>query len=361
VALIQGNLDQRIRNSTEQGAGLIVADHYASLSTLAGSTRPHPDLIVWPETSYPYAWVVLTNGEPHPLNLDDAKALTDISKTNLLLGLNALEVQPDAREWRFNSAVLLTPEGQPAGRYDKIHRVPFGEYLPLGEWVPLMKQFSLYDYDYSIHSGQGPTRFPIKERAGEQRSFTFGVLICYEDTDPEMARPYGGGDGQRPADFILNISNDGWFNGSSEHEEHLAICRFRSVECRRSVLRAVNMGVSAVIDGNGRVLQPELLYIAPPPPGVPLAEHDRPRVWDVSARDGKTASLPVSKWGEYKKVQGILLATVPLDDRTSFYARWGDWLPWLCWLSLSPALIAISWRALASPGRFVARWIGLSH
>ena len=58
------------------------------------------------------------------------------------------------------------------------------------------------------------------------------------------------------ADFLINISTDGWFDGTSEHDEHLAICRFRAVECRRSVGRAVNMGISAVIDGDGRVLEP---------------------------------------------------------------------------------------------------------
>ena len=89
---------------------------------------------------------------------------------------------------------------------------------------------------------------------GTDHAYSFGVAICYEDTDPDRTRPYGGGDGGPPADFLLNISNDGWFDGTSEHDEHLAICRFRAVECRRSVGRAVNMGISAVIDGNGRVL-----------------------------------------------------------------------------------------------------------
>jgi apolipoprotein N-acyltransferase len=361
VALIQGNLDQRIRNSSDSGAGQLVQFHYESLSMLAGSKEHRPDLIVWPETSYPWAWEVLSDGQPGPDNLKDAKVFTNESPTNLLLGLNSLQEQADGRVWRCNSAVLLTPDGKPAGRYDKIHRVPFGEYVPLRDWVPLMSSFSLYDYDYSIHSGESHTRFAMTERGGDHRPFTFGVLICYEDTDPDVARPYGGGDGQPPADFVLNISNDGWFNGTSEHEQHLAICRFRAVECRRSVLRAVNMGVSAVVDGDGRVLMPELWYVAKPPPEVTMPEAERPRVWDVSPRNGKVATLPVSQWHEFKKVQGIVLATVPLDYRSSFYAKWGDWLPWLCWLLLATALLLIAWSRLTTATRFLGRRASLLH
>jgi apolipoprotein N-acyltransferase len=357
IALIQGNLDQSTRNSTATADGQTVQFHYESLSMLAGSNEHHPDLIAWPETSYPWAWKIDVDGQPDKTNLKDAKVFTDESRTNLLLGLNAIEEQPDTRYWRYNSAILLTAEGQPAGRYDKIHRVPFGEYVPLNDWVPLMNRFSLYDYDYSIHPGRSHTRFPLTQRGGDHRPFTFGVLICYEDTDPDVARPYGGGDGERPADFVLNISNDGWFAGTSEHEQHLAICRFRAVECRRSVLRAVNMGVSAVVDADGRVLQPRLLYVAKPPPEVQMAEADPPRVWDVSPNAGP---LPVSKWHEYKKVQGILLATVPLDRRSSFYAMWGDWLCWLCWLLLTPVLAVIVWRVTTQVGMFVARSVGVA-
>src|SRR5207249_6450425 len=120
------------------------------------------------------------------------------------------------------------------------------------------------------------------------RTFYFGVMICYEDSDACLARQYNraGADGPA-ADFLINISNDGWFDGTSEHEEHLAICRFRAVEARRSVARAVNMGISAVIDGNGSVVV-----------------------------------LPGSSWEESKKIEKILKAAIPIDRRASLYARW---------------------------------------
>ena len=118
-----------------------------------------------------------------------------------------------------------------------------------------------------------------------------------------MARQYATAD--RPVDFLVNISNDGWFDGTEEHEQHLAICRFRAVEARRSVVRAVNMGISAVIDPDGRVI-----------------------------------ALPGETWSTSKKMDGIVTATVPLDTRDSLYARLGDWVPATCWGLLTIGHIA---------------------
>src|SRR5205823_574759 len=161
-----------------------------------------------------------------------------------------------------------------------------------------------YDFDYSISPGEDFTHFSLGR-------YRFGVIICYEDTDPYLARQYVRPQStQRPVDFLLNISNDGWFDGTSEHEQHLAICRFRAVECRRAVARAVNMGISAVIDGNGRVV-----------------------------------ALPGPSWSQSKKIAAVLTAVVPLDQRTSLYARWGDWLPWSCWIIIGAAILwSLIWR-----------------
>jgi len=254
--------------------------------------------------------------------------------TNLLVGMNAVtRVAGQLR--RYNSAVLIDRRGKAAGRYDKIHRVPFGEYVPFRDWLPWMNYFAPYDFDYSVWPGEHFTRLPLVDPTTGQR-FTFGVLICYEDTDADVARPYGGGEGAAPADFLLNISNDGWFDGTSEHDEHLAICRFRAVECRRSVARSVNMGISAIIDSNGRILQPHEL--PHPHPHVDPDFH----LWTVPMQRRAPAELPVSQWHEYKKVAGVLLATVPLDDRKSFYARCGDWLPETCGLILA-AIFVFPW------------------
>ena len=170
----------------------------------------------------------------------------------------------------------------------------------------------------------------------------FGVIICYEDTDPYLARQYGRRDdgeppadvlhrilfnwgqaqfptatGEPAADFLVNISNDGWFDGTSEHEEHLAISRFRAVECRRTIVRSVNMGISAVIDGNGQVLAPRVL---PESRTVPM--------WVVG---DDARELPIAEWGNFKKSLGVLRTYVPIDRRSSLYAQTGDVLPGACW------------------------------
>jgi apolipoprotein N-acyltransferase len=341
IALMQGNLDQRLRNATVSSEDAVkhVQKHFSELCDLAASYRP--DLIVWPETSWPYEWLENEGSGPTAVEHAMAADMATRWRTNLLVGMNAAALAADGRTRRYNSAILIDRGGKAAGRYDKIHRVPFGEYVPCRDWLPWMNYLAPYDFDYSVWPGEHSTRFPLVDSATGQR-FSFGVLICYEDTDAAVTRPYGGGDGRAAADFLLNISNDGWFDGSSEHEEHLAICRFRAIECRRSVARSVNMGISAVIDGNGRVLQPQEL-----PRPNPRDDADF-HVWSAPMqRDGAT-ELPVSQWHEYKKVAGVLLATIPIDDRLSLYSGWGDWLPWSCWFAIAVAFVFVLGRRTGS-------------
>jgi apolipoprotein N-acyltransferase len=330
LALVQSNLPLRVKNdawSKEPGGAVgVIQRHQVGLTDLA--VAQHPELVVWPETSWPGEWgEVREPGTSRTLPIVFSTEVGDLHdrliqtwRTDLLAGLNTVILSPQGEvERRYNSAVLLRADGSPDGRYDKIHRVPFGEYIPLRDWLPFMEWFSPYDFDYSIHPGENLTRFWLGK-------YNFGVLICYEDTVSYLARQYALRDGDQPAaDFLLNTSNDGWFDGTAEHAQHLAICRFRAVEARRSVARAVNMGISAVVDPNGRVLSP---YKA--------AENEQ--VWEVAGRAGDE-NMPASRWGEFRAVPGVLIASVPLDRRVSLYARFGDWLPWGCWLVLGAGLV----------------------
>jgi apolipoprotein N-acyltransferase len=121
------------------------------------------------------------------------------------------------------------------------------------------------------------------------------VLICYEDSIPYVAPEFMRQ--ERVPDFFLNISNDGWFHGSSEHEQHLVAARFRAIECRRAIGRAVNMGVSCIIDGNGRIL-----------------------------------ALPGPTISQSKRCTAIVSGSMPIDHRSSLYVVWGDVLPQACWV-----------------------------
>jgi apolipoprotein N-acyltransferase len=369
VALIQGNVPQQIRNDLSLGD--LMTTHFLALCDLASRQGPKPDLIVWPETSFPGAWCETQAGAPpHPPDWDDqVKECQDVYPklvepwgTSVLLGLDSGVLGQDGQKRFHNSALLLDRGGQPHGRYDKVHCVPFGEYVPFKDWLPWMRWLAPYDYDYSVTPGTDATRFPLG-RDGQDRPVTFGVAICYEDTDSDRVRPFGGCDGKPPADFLLNISNDGWFDGTSEHDEHLAICRFRAVELRRSVCRAVNMGISAVIDGDGRVLMPQDaegkewdraevramfenrfagLSEKDHAAAIALLPKDhRAAVWEYVEEQGGPTSMPTARWAAYKKVPGILIANVPLDRRASLYAAWGDWLPWGCWGLLGVGVVLV--------------------
>ncbi len=329
VALVQSNLSLAIKNQAEGGAATAqegMREHQIRLTEAAAAHRP--ELIVWPETSWPGDWVeVLPDGEKKALPVvvdDDMKALIAWVMrewhTDLMPGVNTAVVKPDGKPLRrYNSALLIRADGSTEGRYDKIHRVPFGEYIPLRETLPFMNWFSPYDFDYSITPGEGLTRFTLGGRH-------FGVLICYEDTVSDFARQYALPDGDKPAaDFLVNTSNDGWFDGTAEHAQHLAICRFRAVEARRSVARCVNMGISAVVDPNGRVLASQQ-----------SEKVGDVRVWQVAPG---AADLPVSRWDEFKAVPGVLIVEPPIDHRVSLYARAGDWLPWGCWLAVGAGLV----------------------
>jgi apolipoprotein N-acyltransferase len=299
VALIQGNLPQSLKND----GGPEMADHFGRLSLDA--VRSKPDLVVWPETSFAGTWYDFAPGvdpttAPDKIqrwaNADRANFAADMRyawRTPTLFGLNTLEWDGSGRLWKYNSALIIDRDGTPRGRYDKMHLVPFGEYVPLKETLPFMSMFTPYEGDYSCKPGTSWTRFPLT--VGD-RTYHFASLICYEDSDATLARQYVR-PGEPGVDFFVNISNDGWFDGTAEHEQHLAICRFRAVETRRTVVRAVNMGVSAIIDPDGRVV-----------------------------------ALPGPTWAESKKVEGIVRGPVPLGTGTTLYARFGDWLPVACWL-----------------------------
>jgi apolipoprotein N-acyltransferase len=331
VTLLQMNVPQGVRNQAGEGqagegnqgpALKSLVQQSDALCKAALDYNPRTDLVVWPETSYFFPWLasspnLAVQNIPPAFRRDEfmirshlSNELLKLYPTNHLLGTNTIVLGEQKREVRYNSAVLVRADGNMGERFDKMHRVPFGEYVPL-RWLPFMDKLAPYDFDYSISPGERFTRFPLKDHS-------FGVLICYEDTDPFLARRYvrDEADGP-PVDFLVNMSNDGWFDGTSEHEEHLAISRFRAVETRRAIVRSVNMGISALIDGNGRVLAPQV-----------LPESATAPMWLVG---DDARELPVGEWRHFKKTLGVLRTYVPIDSRSSVYAQTGDLLPGACW------------------------------
>jgi len=317
VAALQGSVSQTVK--MDRGGGL--KEQYHRAHVLALGTKP--DLIVWPETCYWVDWYALAPGADPASVPNELRERFEIATehfhtprgTNVLFGLSGHEWD-GTKLWKYNSALLVRQPIESPVRYDKMHLVPFGEYVPLGEIFPFLQVFTPYKNEYSCRPGENWTRFPLTAKDG--RAFTFGCLICYEDTDPYLARQYVARD---PVHFLVNISNDGWFDGTEEHAQHLAICRFRAIEARRAVVRAVNTGVSAVIDPDGRVV------------ALPREIVRGEKGYGLSAEE-----LP--GWRESRSVEGVVTAAVPLDTRAPLYATLGDWLPASCWGLALVALVA---------------------
>jgi len=306
VAVLQANHPQGLRNfaSTEQ----VRADYNQMQRALFG-TGNRPLLIIWPETSYP-ALVDITGLDEKHWVADPAGA----KGPSQLLGASTIIEPKGLTSKQFNSAVLFDPKGFPVDHYDKMHRVPFGEYVPLKEWIPFMNVLAPYDHDYSIARGEKLTRFPLPY---SPTPLTFGAAICYESGDAHNFRDLAGGDGKPPVDFFVNQSNDGWFHGTEEHEHHLLLLRFRAVETRRPVIRAVNMGISAWIDSYGRVLRPK--------------ESNHPKSSavgvEVPVLEVNSEFLSTSEWGQYKKNAFVLTGLIPKkgDNLPNIFKLQGSW------------------------------------
>ena len=190
------------------------------------------ELVVWPESAFVH---VLPAATPGSTASRTGAASLDVP---LLTGV-ILETSTDPPRI-FNSALMLSPRGDVRGRYDKQYRLPFGEYIPLGESFPKLYRWSPQSGRISAGERSGPVPF-------EDKLIT--VLICYEDILPGFVRDTVQG---HRSHLLVNLTNDGWFGRSEAAKVHYALSKLRAVEHRRYLVRATNTGVSAIIDPVGR-------------------------------------------------------------------------------------------------------------
>jgi apolipoprotein N-acyltransferase len=197
LALVQGNLPQHIHDDSKKKE--VVFKHFAQIAHQATAADPLPDLVIWSETSMPFWWndvAAEMTGEPLPDDWDgllrDRKVLQQIlqswaavpeetrkqvgyGRLATLYGLNARTLYPDG-ERLYNTALLIDRRGCPTARYDKIYRVPFGEYIPWEETIPLMRKLSPYEGDYGIEPGEQHTVFEL-EHAAHARFAAFAAAV----------------------------------------------------------------------------------------------------------------------------------------------------------------------------------------
>lgn len=266
IALIQGNIDQGEKWDAAYQIGTV--QKYLDLSRKGLHTPPQgaqqddirPDLIVWPETAMPFY-------------LQDASVFSNeirefVRKTGipLITGAPAYTERADGSFNFFNRAFLFNPRNGETSWYDKVHLVPFGEYVPLKDWLPVEKLTSGVG-EYLPGKSHGPL---------SADGLHLGMLICYEAIFPELAQERVA----HGADVLVNISNDAWFGRSSAPWQHLAQARMRAVEQCRWIARGTNTGISAFIDPLGRVaarsglFQDEVLTWAVKPVHVTTFYHD---------------------------------------------------------------------------------------
>ncbi|HEX5442281.1 MAG TPA: apolipoprotein N-acyltransferase, partial [Pirellulales bacterium] len=307
IALIQGSIDTELKH--DPALQDRIYPHYFGLSQQALARQPQLDLIVWPETMFRDSLFISPPEGKLPAEWQGTRAEFEriaaqrrewISEqparlhAPVLLGLDTLRFGSGEPQ-RYNSALLVDRQGRLGPRYDKTHPVMFGEYVPFARQLPWLARLS--PIGAGIDCGQ---TVPAFEVSGAR----LAANICYESAIPHVIR--GQVERLRQAgeepDILVNLTNDGWFWGSSELDLHLTCGVFRAVECRKPFLIAANTGFSAWIDSDGRIVE------------------RGPR-----------------------RAEGVIIARPRLDNRTSPYTRWGDWASGGC-LLLSCVFAVVGWR-----------------
>jgi len=276
VAIVQPSIEQPLK--FDPAYAEVTLGISLSLTRLAAADRPA--LIVWPETS-----------TPGPLRRDPGlvRTLAGLARATgggLLVG--SLDVEAGPRPAVRNSVFLLTERGI-VGRYDKMHLVPFGEFVPLSGVIGFVRGWA--EFISELEPGSRAVVFPGPPTP-------FGVVICYEGIFPELVREFVRGG----ARLMVNMTNDAWFGRTSGPWQHLGMYAFRAVENRTAIVRAANTGVSAFIAPTGQVL----------------------RRLDLGSR-------------------AVLVDRLPLRTRETIYTRFGDWLGWLA-LGVAAAALGLATR-----------------
>jgi apolipoprotein N-acyltransferase len=251
-------------------------------------------LAIWSEGSYPVPL-------PRDFSTDFAAESLGMIRRDIgipvLVGADTYDV---AQDKLFNSALLLDRDGRMTGRYDKVRLLAFGEYLPGADTFPWLRQ--LIPAAGRFTRGGGPNLIAFLDPTGH--TWKLGPVICYEDLIPGFLRELG----LLHPDLLVNLTVDSWYGAFSEPWEHLALSVFSTVELRVALVRAVNSGVSVLVDPNGRLVAKTYAddpYRDPRPP------------------------------------DGILVSAPKMPGGHTLYVAWGDWFAYFC----MGAIAILGWRA----------------
>jgi len=281
--LVQGNVPMSTRNDMSRSPAI--------LPLYEGLTAPHAsgdyDLILWPETPLPYPG-------SDARTVDYLNKILGLGDFSLLTGIEQVDFLPDGTYKVYNAMQLFKGSFDQHQSYQKIHRVPFGEYIPFRESFPLFRWIlgRLIPGDYQ--AGTSTQRLHLADPGVD-----LIPSICFEDTLGDLARQFVLDPPTGPQ-LLVNVTNDGWFEQSAANRQHLTNAQFRCVELKRPMIRCANTGISCAIDAFGSVIDPKN-------DGHPLI-----------LRDPRTGSPFIA---------GALPVQLNLDSTpgTTFYALHGDW------------------------------------
>jgi apolipoprotein N-acyltransferase len=251
--------------------------------------RAGAQLVVWSEGSYPIA---LPRNFDADFAADSPAQIRRGIAVPLVIGANTVE---GAEENAFNSALLVDDRGLITGRYDKVELLAFGEYIPGIELFPWLANFLPPDTG-KFKAGSGPAILTLRPSA--TAPWRLGPLICYEDLLPEFIRRVGA----LHPDLLVNLTSDQWFGAHSEPWEHLALSVFSTIELRVALVRAVNSGISALIDPNGRI--------------VAKTYADDP-------------------YREPRPSDGLLVSAPKMAGGHTLFVAWGDWFAYASMLGVA--------------------------
>ncbi len=310
VALVQPSIPQTLIWDARENATRF--QQLLQLSEKALTNKP--DILVWPEAALP-------NMLRHDRETAEAvRKLATQYHAWIILGSDDAEIRPGGHPPQdvdyFNSAFAVSPEGELAGNYRKRRLVIFGEYVPFVKWLPFLKFLSPAG-DGGFTPGDKAIPFHLGSLG-----VTVSVLICFEDTFPHVAREYV----SRTTDFLLNITNNGWFGESAAQWQHAATAVFRAIENRVPLARCANNGLSCWVDEFGAV-------------------HDAyfQDSKDIYKAGYKIVSVPILARGESRKL--------------TFYTRYGDVFGWGCCAltaaQIAPLALRARWRKKDRPTREV--------
>lgn len=268
-----------------------MAEHASDMNQLdeisVDAARRNPGLIVWPEVPAPFTL-------QDPAFAARAQRIARDAGGDFLVGVVDWKGGTVGIGDASNTAVLLGPSGERLFTYDKMHLVPFGEYVPLRNWLGFAGRLTADIGDFT----PGAT-YAIGQIPGGR----FGVFICYEAVFPDEVRRFT----RRGAQLLINISNDGWFGRSAAPPQHLMMARIRAVENRRWLLRDTNNGYTVDVDPYGRIVA----RLAP-------------------------------------DVRGELDAPYNFRSGETLYVRFGDWFAWLCLIAAAGLFLAALMRRPSS-------------